>query len=1026
MQNYANSNWNLVRMSWFAVCLFVSRLFVPVVGPFASGEELPSSFECRFANEPPLLDGKADEPAWSSAEEITTFSLPWLQKDARRAKTATRARLLWDHEYLYFFADMDDADLYADVTDHDGITWENDVFELFFKPADDRPGYFEFQVNAANTPFDMFVPRRGSGGTRRYARADEFHLESRTVLRGTLNKWQDRDQGWSVEGRIPWTDFVRAGGRPDIGEQWKFVLCRYDYSTDFEGPELSWCSVRSSTEHPDFHHFEDYADLRFVGPAPKNAALPQFQPLSTSRVAGSPDPPLPYQTRPRFTKPPLSYPIAATLIPGRDEWLVVVQSAAYATSQLVRMKNTRDVDTAEKLIEIPDTTAYCITFHPRYRENGWVYVGCNGPGSTGFKGKTTKVIRYHLDPGSGEFAANSATTIIEWESDGHNGGAVTFGLDGMMYVTSGDGTSDSDTNLAGQNLTHLLGKVLRIDVERPTQDHHYSVPGDNPFVGQDGIRPETWCYGLRNPWRICTDPVTGHIWVGNNGQDLWEQAYLIQRGANYGWSVMEGSHAFYPDRKSGPTEFTKPTVEHPHSEARSLTGGFVYYGRRHPDLRGAYIYGDHSTGKVWGVKHDGKRLEWHRELVDTPFHITGFAVDADGEVLIIDHAAQGNFHDLEPTPPLTDQHPAFPRRLSETGLFQSIPAHELVAGMIPYSVNSPLWSDGAHKERALGIPGAPANGQRIDFSVDRGWGFPDESVIVKSFALDMQMGDPKTRRWIETRILVKQQGEWLGYTYKWLNDQSDAELVENNGADQDFEIRVPRSREFPNGIRTQLWHYPSRTECMVCHSRAANYVLGLTTAQMNREHNYGDRRENQLHVFERLGLLKVNWMGDQLKRLREEWKASGADESMITERAAQWNTGRDQREANSSSMLAYAAERYQRLVDPYDVSQNLDSRARSYLHANCSQCHVEAGGGNAQINLEAAIPFAKTNMLDEPRHHRFGIASARIVAPGAPERSVLLHRVSQRGPGKMPQLATEIVDHAAVEMLTEWIRELGK
>ncbi len=994
----------------------------------AAAQELPSEFECRFATEPPVIDGSGEEAIWKAAQPINSFTLPWLQKDARPAKTATRARLLWDREYLYFLAEMDDADLYADITEHDGITWDNDVFELFFKPAGDHPGYYEFQVNAANTVFDMFVPQRGAGGVRRFARADEFHLESRTSLRGTLNKWHDRDQGWTVEGRIPWRDFVRTGGRPAVDEKWKFVLCRYDYSIDFDGPELSWCSPKSSTTNPDFHHYEDYVGLRFVGPPARNAArgIPERVPLISSRVAGSPDPPLPYRTRARFDSPPLQFPIAAVLIPGREEWLAITQSAAYATSQIVRMQNSKEVSSAETLLEIPDTTAYCLTFHPRFQENGWVYLGCNGPGATGFQGKTTKIIRYRIDPVTGSFDRESAATIIEWESDGHNGGAATFGNDGMLYVTSGDGTSDSDTNLAGQNLTHLLGKVLRIDVDHPPAGKMYAVPNDNPFVGREGIRPETWCYGLRNPWRICTDPQRGHLWVGNNGQDLWEQAYLIERGANYGWSVMEGSHPFYPERKAGPTPFVRPTVEHSHSEARSLTGGTVYYGRRHPELRGAYLYGDHSTGKIWGVKHDGKQIEWHRELCDTPFHITGFALDVDGEVLIIDHAAKGNLYELELNPPPSPDAPVFPRRLSETGLFRSIPDHRLADGMIPYSVNSPLWSDGAHKERAFGIPGAPALDRRIDFSTARGWGFPDESVIVKSFALELQTGDLSSRRWVETRILVKQQGEWIGYSYEWNEEQTEAALVAGEGRDRNYEIRVPRSREFPTGLRSQRWHYPSRTECMVCHSRAANYVLGLTTSQMNREHDYDGRRDNQLQVLEHLGLLQVNWTTDATNRLREESKRDGVTEQEANERLGKWNATRMQRAAPNSTLLAHAPEKYPHLADPSDRSQDLGLRARAYLHANCSQCHVEAGGGNAQIDLDAATSFEKTKLLEVPRHHRFGIQEARIIAPGEPERSILLKRVAQRGPGQMPQLATDIVDKEAVEMLTEWIRSLPK
>jgi cellulose/xylan binding protein with CBM9 domain len=237
-------------LDWFSSC-----------SPLRADEGAAPAYECRWTDEKLTIDGRADEPAWQQAAEIDGFALPWLGDEARPAKTATRARLLWDREALYFFADMDDGDLYADVTEHDGQTWDNDVFELFFKPADDRPGYYEFQVNAAGTVMDMYLPRRGAGGYQRFKADGEFHLETKVRLRGTLNNYADTDRGWSVEGRIAWRDFKHTGGQPKPGEVWKFALCRYDYSVDFEGPELS---TNAPLSIDSFHQHEDYAPLEFV------------------------------------------------------------------------------------------------------------------------------------------------------------------------------------------------------------------------------------------------------------------------------------------------------------------------------------------------------------------------------------------------------------------------------------------------------------------------------------------------------------------------------------------------------------------------------------------------------------------------------------------------------------------------------------------------------------------------------------------------------------------------------------------
>jgi uncharacterized repeat protein (TIGR03806 family) len=971
-------------------------------------------FACRWTETPIVIDGKADDAAWKHAQLIDNFSLPWLKDKARPARMATRARLLWDREYLYFLAEMDDTDLYADVKEHDGQTWDNDVFELFFKPASDKPGYYEFQVNAAGTIMDLFLPRRGAGGFQRFKKDITFHIDAKVTLRGTLNNWTDKDEGWTVEGRVPWTDFLRTGGRPNPGESWSFALCRYDYSVDFEGPELSTCAPLSSKPHPDFHHFEDYATLRFVGPTP--TAMTKLEPLTTSRVVGSPEPLPPFRVAKVFPNHKIDFPIQVIRQPQNRLLLYIGEVSAYGRSALYRIPDDPAPAKPETLIEF-DGVAYDVTFHPKFSENGYVYVGWNGPLSGG--AKTTRVSRYTMQTKAPfRFDPKSETRIIEWPSDGHNGGAIAFGLDGMLYITSGDGTSDSDTNVKGQGLDHLLSKVLRIDVDHPEPGKVYSVPKDNPFVGQPNVRPETWAYGLRNPWRITVDSKTGHVWVGQNGQDLWEQAYLVRKGDNYGWSVYEGSHPFYLNRQLGPHPHVKPTIEHHHAEFRSLTGGVVYHGQRFPELQGAYIYGDYSTGKIWAMRHDGEKVHWHKELASTTLRITGFGIDSRGELLICDHRANGGFYTLERTP-VEAPKGRFPRKLSESGLFESVKDHRMVAGVIPYKVNAPLWSDGAHKERFLAMPHKAGQPPVIETTRNRGWNFPDETVLIKSFALESEDGNPRSRRWIETRFLTKQQGEWVGYSYRWNDDQTDAELVSKEGADAAFTIATA------NGPRKQAWRYPSRTECMVCHSRAANYVLGLTNLQMNCDHTYGRRHENQLRLLEQLGLLRVDWRGEAVADLRDQLRAKKLDEKQIDEFIAKQTATRDQRQAVTSTLLSTRPENEKRLVDPYDRKLDLDLRARSYLHANCSICHVEAGGGNAQLDLEFGTAVEKRKYLDvKPVHHTFGMAEARLVAPGDPARSVLLHRVGMRDAGFMPPLATSVVDRQAVELFRDWIRSM--
>jgi hypothetical protein len=227
--------------------------------PTGGAADKAAAVECRRAAGAITLDGTADEPAWAAAPPITDFGATWA---GRKAQSATEARLLWDDTSIYFTATMQDVDLYADVTERNGTTWYNDVFELFFKPSPAKKGYYEFQVNALNTPFETYLPSRGAGGVTRFLKQPSPGLKSAVKLRGTLNDLSDTDRGWTVEGRIPWTGFAPTGGKPKAGDRWRFALCRYDYSVAYDDPDLS---STAPLRRPSFHQHEDYGELLFVG-----------------------------------------------------------------------------------------------------------------------------------------------------------------------------------------------------------------------------------------------------------------------------------------------------------------------------------------------------------------------------------------------------------------------------------------------------------------------------------------------------------------------------------------------------------------------------------------------------------------------------------------------------------------------------------------------------------------------------------------------------------------------------------------
>ena len=717
--------------------------------------------------------------------------------------------------------------------------------------------------------------------------------------------------------------------------------------------------------------------LAFAGPvadAEEPGAPMRRLSWDDSRVVGTPGAPLPFKTVRAFPRLTVQSPLSMTPEPGTDR-LFILEHLQYwsGPGRLVAVRDDQEAAEARTLLDI-DGLAVGVAFHPDYARNGYLYIGLNGPTSGG--PKTSQVVRYTVAPRSPDrIDPGSKRLIIEWPSNGHDGGDVAFGNDGFLYVSTGDGSADSDANMTGQKLSDLQGSVLRIDVDHPDAGRNYGVPKDNPFVDRPGARPELWCYGLRNPWRLSYDREAGQLWVGNNGQDLWEQVYLIRKGANYGWSVSEGSHPFRHQREAGPDPISPPVAEHSHGEARSLTGGRVYRGQRLPGLVGAYIYGDWSTGRVWGLKHDGNEASWHRLLVDTPFNITGFGTDHSGELYVIDEVS--GFYRFEPTTEADRPAREFPTRLSQSGVFASVAPLRAHPAALPYQVVAPQWADGAKIERVAALPGPERIEQKPQKNAGGAWTFPNGSVLAQTLSLDVvdEAGKPVPRR-IETRLLTRQQGEWVGYSYRWNDEQTDAELVGDSGDGAEYEVADPK---VPGGHRGQLWRFPSRSECLTCHSRASGFVLGFTPLQLDREVKASD----QLATFEQIGLFEGS--------------------------------------------LPRRPDDRRRLVDPSDPKAPLEARVRSYLDVNCSVCHVREGGGNARIELNLDTPTRRMSLIDEPPvHSNLGIADARLVAPGSADRSILYQRISRRGADQMPPLVSTEVDLRAVEMIGEWIRGLAR
>jgi uncharacterized repeat protein (TIGR03806 family) len=705
--------------------------------------------------------------------------------------------------------------------------------------------------------------------------------------------------------------------------------------------------------------------------APPAVGIDQRTPWTTSRITGSPDPPLPYTTELAFPSLKFNQCLDMARLPGSNRFLIAEQSG-----KIFSFPDAEDVQQADLVVDLAKEieglrSVYAITFHPDFQRNRYCYI-CYIRDANLDDG--THVARFQVaDTDPPTIDATTETTLVTWLSGGHNGCCLKFGPDGCLYISTGDGApaNPPDGDQVGQDVTNLLSAILRIDVNQADNGKNYRVPRDNPFVDMDGARGEIWAYGFRNPWRMSFDRQTGDLWVGDVGWELWEMLDRVERGGNYGWAVMEGRQSTHPEWPRGPTPILPPTIDHPHSESSSITEGLTYYGSRLEELHGTHIYGDYDTGKFWGFHWEDGQVADHREIADTTLRVVGFGEDDDGEFYVLDHPA-GTIHRLVPNPQ-RNQTTTFPRKLSQSGLFLSVAEQTPAPGVIPYSINAEAWVDHAIAERFVAVPHELSiNAAEPTFS------FPNDSVLVKTLSIDTEHGNSATRRRVETQILYFDGVEWQPYTYQWNEDQSDAVLLDAAGAEQTFDIVDANAA---GGMRKQTWRFAGRAECQRCHNRWSGPPLAFNTPQLNKRHDYGGIVAPQLETLAHVDLI---------------------EKCMPPEDRPQ-------------------------LANPHELSADLDARARAYLQVNCAHCHRMHAGSAVLSYMHYDLSLEKTNMVGvRPTQGTFGIHAAQVVAPGDPFRSVLLYRMSKLGGGRMPHISSTEVDRDGVELVHQWIQQIAK
>lgn len=604
----------------------------------------------------------------------------------------------------------------------------------------------------------------------------------------------------------------------------------------------------------------------------------------------------------------------------------------------------------------------------------------------------------------------SELVLIDQKDDNlwHNGGGLAFGPDGFLYVGVGDEGTDGDALANGQRIDRdFFSGILRIDVDRiggevshapPRQPDtgtsaHYFVPRDNPFMGVPGALEEFWSIGLRNPHRFAFDRETGRLWVGDVGHLRREEINIATRGSNHGWSYREGHLPFTESYLQGrkPTPFvgveTPPIFEYPHLNGNNcVIGGVVYRGTNHPELVGKYLYADNGSGRIFALDYDGERVVSNVELTSLPViaktGISSINEDVDGEPLIVvlgeADQVDGKVYRLVPAPPGSG--PNFPPRLSETGIFADLATLSPSPGLVPYDVNSPLWSDGAVKRRWILLPGDGADPDssldRIEYCRTGDWKFPAGTIFVKHFELPVDETEPSVVRRLETRLLVRDAtGGAYGVTYKWNEEGKDAVLLAD-GLEEAIPVKTASGE-----TRNPTWVYPSQQTCLVCHTETAGHVLGVSTRQLNGEFCYPDsgRTANQLREWSRIGM---------------------------------FSQPPDEREIENAP----------RLVAIDDQTASLEHRVRSYLDANCASCH-RPGGVRANFDARFETPLAGQNLLDGPVNSKDSLADSFVVRPGDPSRSMIVHRMLD-GTKPMPPVGVKVRDQAALAVICEWIDSL--
>ncbi len=726
-----------------------------------------------------------------------------------------------------------------------------------------------------------------------------------------------------------------------------------------------------------------------------------------------------------FTNITFDQPIFMLPYPGTNRLVMVHKTGRITTFpnrlNALQSEEVPFLDISSRTFTVSDSGLTGCAFHPEFGQPGstnrgffyvtykWRPTDVSGSGDFAY----IRLSRFTVLDGQTVADPNSEVVLLQQfdQQEYHDAGCLMFGADGYLYFSIGDeGGANDEYNVTQTLNQRLLSGIFRIDVnQNPSTSHpirrqpfhhpnlpagwpesyttNYLVPNDNPFVNPDGsVLEEYYALGFRQPYRFSRDPVTGLIWVGDSGQSTREEIDILTPGANYQWAYREGTVAGPKAPPAVILGVEKPPLwDYGRDQGGCAIGGYVYRGVEHAGfLTGKYIWVDNVSGRIWAITSDGTTLTNVEYLTSMPSGsvyggTSSCGLDQQGEIYFLKFGGDGSGQVFKLTRTTTVV-PDPPALLSQVGAFTNLATLTPAPGLIPYNVNVPLWSDGAVKKRWMAVPSDGTNdtlGEKITFSPTNEWQFPAGTVFIKQFDLPVDENNPGTVQRLETRFLVRDDnGGVYGVTYKWRADGSDADLLPT-GTNLNYQINTTS-----NTVRTQLWSFPSRQDCLACHNANAHYVLGPKTHQLNGDFTYPQtgRTDNQLRTLGHLGLF-----------------TAGFDEAQIGNYLKSYNIT--------------------------NTSQPLVDRVRSYIDANCSQCH-RPGGQRANFDARYTVPLEQQNLIYGPVLDAVNGPEDRVVRPQDLLHSMLHNRANRVGALQMPPLAKNVIDASAVQLFADWINSL--